>query len=54
MFFGMIACLLYIVASTDTTNILSIYSIISSKASSLVILNDPNCSNNASILFSQH
>ena len=54
MLFGMIACLLCIVAGADTTNISSVYSIISSEASSLVILNDPNCSNNVSILFSQH
>ena len=52
--FGIIitcAVLLY-TASTSVVDILFVYSIIFSKVSFSVILNDPNCSDNASILFS--
>ena len=50
--FGMTACSFYTITSASATDILSIYSVVSSEISSSVILNDSNCSDNTSILFS--
>ena len=53
MLFGMTICSFYTVAGADATNISSMYSVISSEAFSLVILNNSNHFDNASILFPQ-
>jgi len=51
--FSIPACLFYTVLDADDTDILSMYSVVSSKMSSLVIFNDLNLSDNTLILFSQ-
>ena len=51
MFLGTLACLLYFCAGTSAVDILSVYSVILPKASS-VICKDTSCSNNISILLS--
>ena len=53
MLFGMNICSFYTVASANATNISSMYPVISSKAFSLVILNNSNHFDNTSILFPQ-
>jgi len=50
--FGIPAYLFCMVAGTSATDISFMYSVISSEAFSSVILNDHNCSDNASISFS--
>jgi len=47
----MIACSFYDVAGAGTTDILSVYSVVSSETSSSVIFNDFNHSDNTFILF---
>jgi len=51
LLFSMTTCLFCTIASASATNILSVYSVVSSEISSLVILNNSNCSDNVFILF---
>ena len=51
MLFGMTVCFFYAITGASATDILSVYSVVSSEMSSSVILNDPNYSDNTSILF---
>ena len=51
IFFSIIACSFYAVAGAGTTDISSVYSVVSSEIPSSVIFNDFNHSDNAFILF---